>query len=689
MAIVPRATSQVDTKPLSGPYQSAAGATFEAFGGGNAQAMVAGANKLEQGANQVAQLAMKIKMDDDERELKDTNTEFTKQRLAILRGDGTTQNPGYLGSMGQTAIDGYSPSREALKKRQEALAEGMKSERARKMFQDVSNTQLLEDDDRMLGHVTGQRKVADDATGKARVETAASEAGLFWNDDKAIGKSIAVANAEAAAAAQRHGMSPEVADRAAVEARTTVISNAIRNAVELDPDRAQKLYVQHVGSIDGREAAVLRKLVEEKTLVDASQREADKIWAEARLKGWDEAQTMAEVRKRTTGKLQDGIVQRVNRMYSEVEQSTNRAYSATVRAHEAAQRGRQETRQQEEDAAVKAADNIIRGSATAAEQLRVAQENLEGRVLELVTNRINNNRAHLAGAKAEAQEANRTAAFKALDDGKNPDDLSPDVKASLTLGQFEQMQRTYSNRLAGFPPATMGEGWTKYAEYIAQAKDPDQARFIDLNEAKMWLGVAEYRRIAELKASADAGKLDPNANNDAGAINTMLVGMSFNTKAKQDDKQRLTGIMHSELDAARAALPGGRISDEERDKLLLYAKQKYITSPTGIGAWFSSPSENKDAVATGAPGTVAPNKRFADYLASQRGVASIRLKVDAPPPEAYLAASGYMPPAVRSGIMASLRRSTDQGGYGIANPTEADIRTVYARKIMMDGASGR
>lgn len=667
MATVPTlGLAQVQTNAPANTYQTANAATPDAFGAAGGAELIRGGQQLAQAGDKLGRLAEKLQFDDDAREAKDAETKFRLAQNTILRGDATAQNPGYLGSQGQQALDGYKPAREALDKTRQDLEAGIKSERARRIFGEAAQQHIATAEERMLSHSSQQRVVADDTTSQARVDSAASEAGLFWNDDKAISKSLGVAQAEALDTARRKGLPAEVANRMVTENTTKVVSTAIRNAVELDPVRAQKLYVENVGKIDGREAAVLRKIVEEKALVSESQAAAQKIYAEAKLKGLTLDQTAALVRDRLTGKVQDETIARIHTMYGEIDRATATANAA-----------RQLKRNGEEDAAVAAYDKIRKASPTAEAQLEQARTTLNGRILQLVTGQINNERAADAGAMAERERLNRTSAFRALDEGKDPATLAPDVKASLTLGQMEHMQKVYSDRLAGFPPVT---NWDKYSEYIAQAKDPDQARYIDLTEAKTYLATADFRRISELKANAEAGKLDPNAKNDAGAINTTLVGLGFNTAAKKDDKARLADAMHAEIDAARAAAPNGRISDEERDRILLYAKKKYVTEPSAFASFFGyNSAENTDATKASASGAIGFNERFAGYLASQSAEVAARLKVRAPPPQAYLAASGRMPPAERTEIIASLKRTR-----GITNPSEAEIRTLYAIGLMRE-----
>jgi hypothetical protein len=662
MATVPRvANTSVELRPLGTPYQSAAGATPEAFGAGNARALIEGGQRLGQAANQIGELALRIKADDDEREAKDADIAFRQRKLGILRGDGTTENPGFFGTLGQTAIDGYGTSRKALEQSQEEIAKGMKSDRARRLFLESAQRQVVDADEQMIGHVTRQRKEASDATSISRINSAASEAALFPNDPKVVSKGLGIAEAEAAAISQRNGETGDVAADRARTARTSVVKSAVDAAIENDVKTAEGIYKQYVGSIDGRQAALMRKAIDEKLVVVESQVEADKIWEEAKKNGWDEVRTKDEVRKRLEGKVEDSVITRLNQRFADMNQR-----EALADARD--QRARRQRQQTEEDEARRAFDQIRREGGTPEEQLKKA-EALNGRVFSLVTAEIDNLRRRESNAAIERDNGLRREAFAMAGQGKNPEEFSPEMKASIrTDAEWQALTRAYARVSSGAPVVT---NWGKYAEYQSQVRDPDQARFVNLEEARGYLADPQFAELARLKAAAENGKLDINAKNDAGAVNSVLNGFGFYKSAKKDDKERLLVAFLSEIDSVRSVTTAGKLTPEEREAVIERAAVRYIRKGGILG---NTQKENEEAIAADA--NLSSLDRATRFFVEGRGKAAASIPglrgVPVPSPEQYAATAGPIPPQVRTKIISRLR------GLGVRNPNEEQIRVLYA-----------
>jgi hypothetical protein len=693
MATVPRVTSlsNVELRPVSGTLQSVPNATPGAFGADAAAQTIQGARQLGAAGDRLAQVALEIKNDNDIREAKEADVRFSTNSTALLRGDGTAENPGFFGLQGQAAVDGYAPTREAILKSRQDIAASIKSDKARQMFLDKANSRFEQIDNQGLNYVTGQRRVANDAVSAAREQSAASEAVLFWNDDTVVNRSLGIATVEAEARAARAGLPKEVAEAEVRAARTRVLAPAINAAIETDYKRAQKLYQDNVGSMDAREAAILAKRIQDKATVTESQKVGDQIYDLAKANGWSEERAMIELRKVSEGSVRDAAMRQLNSMFTsmrqsrqDAEQREDRAYTLRQRgitsdnqAFEAEQRARRREAQDAEDMGIAAAETIARMGGTPQEQLKLAQETLTGRILEIAEARLNSRRAAEVGAENAARGELRRRAYVEVDAGKDPDSLPPEFREALSNpGEMDRLRRVFLDRQAGIPAATNWEAWNAYQ---AQAKDPDQARFIDLKEARTYLADAEFRKLSGLVSDAQAGKLDPNAKNDNAEINRVLMGYEFVKTAKADDRNRLAAQIANEVDAVRAISPQGRVSPEERDKIISQAAARYVTGPRDLGiVTIGKPSENTRAV--NADVNMGFDARAVRYFQSQAPAAAAKLKLDQPPPEAFAQAAGRISTGDRNLIIAAARAK------GVQSPTEAEIRFIYAYRVWKDGS---
>lgn len=681
MATVPRvqSLSNVELRPVSGTLQSVPNATPGAFGADAAQQTIQGARQLGAAADRIGQIALEIKHDDDVRAAKEADVQFSTTSTSILRGDGTMENPGFFGLQGQAAVDGYKPTREAIEKSRQDIAAGIKSEKARRMFLDKANQRFEQIDNQSLNYVTGQRRVANDAVSVAREQSAASEAVLFYNDDTVVNRSLGIAAVEAEARAKRAGLPQEVVDAEVRAARTRVISPAINAAIETDYKRAQKLYQDNLSSIDAREASVLAKRIQDKAIISESQKIGDQIFDMAKANGWSEERAAMELRKYAEGPTRDAAFRQLNTMFTSMRQSrqdaeqkvdraytlSQRAQAATNQAYENDQRARRAAGQDAEDMGIAAAETITRMGGSPQEQLKLAQETLTGRVLEIAEARLNSRRAAEVGAENAARGELRRKAYAEVDAGKDPDSMEPEVREALsnTPGEMDRLRRVFLDRAAGIPART---NWEKWNEYEAQAKDPDQARFIPLKEARTYLADAEFRKLSALVTDAQAGKLDPNAKNDNAEVNRVLSSYEFIKAAKKDDRERIAAQITNEIDAVRAISPQGRVSPEERDKIIATATARYVTQPQ----YWGKPSENTRAVNTDA--AMGFDARAVRYFQSQAPAAAAKFKLAQPPPEVFAQATGRISPEDRTLLIAAAK------AYGVQSPTEAELRFIYA-----------
>lgn len=311
MPRVPELTPQVSSRGLPYAYQTASGATPDAFGAAQGRALASSGQQLQAAGNDLAQLSIQMMEEDNEREAKRADNELTRALRQITVGDGET--PGYYGLSGQAAVDAYGDTEKSVQEARRKIAATLQNPRARELFESAAFAREERALDGLARHVVKERKVANDAVTEVRLNEAADDAGASWNDPKVIGQSVAIVRSEVQAMADRNGWAPEVTASKMEAAETAVHQQVIDSALQSDPAYAQEYYNKNKASIDGSARTAIEKALETGVLRQQSQSEADRIMG----MGLDERAALTEARKISDAKLRDEVVTRVKARYDE------------------------------------------------------------------------------------------------------------------------------------------------------------------------------------------------------------------------------------------------------------------------------------------------------------------------------------------------------------------------------------
>jgi hypothetical protein len=338
MATVPIVNQSVAVRPATPVYQSAAGASLDAFGGLQAQSTQQGGQRLAQAGERLDMLAEQRLREDNVKAAKDGDISLAEQIRTITRGDGTEANPGYYGSRGDAATEGFASTEKAVSEAHRKISEGITSPEARRLYDLQARERLNLTFEKMGEHQQTQRRIALDTTSEARIGEALDDAKAYWNDPRTLAQSLAVARGEVNSMTQRNGWSPEVTVSKMGEAQTAIYRGAITAAMQTDPMAAQKLYNDNKDKIDGRVRPDIEKMLEGGVLRQQSQQEADRIMA---MPGLSDGQRRDMAKQLTNAKLRDETMQRI-----EHEASVKQTYSDRERA----------------DAATELSDRILRAA---------------------------------------------------------------------------------------------------------------------------------------------------------------------------------------------------------------------------------------------------------------------------------------------------------------------------------------
>lgn len=579
MAIVPT-TGGTTVAPNSGgvAYQSASGATPEAFGATSARQTIQAADQLGRAADRIGEVAIDVQQEDNKRQVKDADTQFRQGLLTLQYGDGTDENPGYFGLKGQNAVDKFQEYQDQITKLRQQAGSLLSNDRQKQDFNNVADQHVQATSERMLRYNTEQRRSSQLATSEARQGIAVSEAAANYNDPQALAGALATVRGEALSQAQISGAGPEVTMALVRKAETQVLSATILTAVEKDPVLAERLLRENAGRMDPAAALSVRKVVDKQFLEVKSQEVADFYYAQIKSGKMNEEQAREAIRKEYSGDAETAAIKeldgRVRDMYS---------FEANIRARESAERVRKnemeaEVRRQQADARRAESERIAYEARTLSEGRRLlADLRREGKDQEAIRRQeatLARQESALADRRARLLQAETNAARKSQ--------LVEDVNAvAQTItdmgGNLEERIRKVRDNLSG-------ELRTRAETMVAQMYERDKKiaiearaervnglgdairggrKFDDLSiEERSGLTPSEERNLREISRRTQLGIPNESEPGVMGEIFSMIEGKRIDeflglntddmrTKLSDEDYKRYYALR---LDAAKGRL---------------------------------------------------------------------------------------------------------------------------------------
>lgn len=344
MATVPKASPQVELRPLDLPYQSAAGVSSEAFGSGKGFATAGKA--VSQASDQLYRISLQEQIEDNERHAKDLETAYRTQASAILFGDGTDGNPGYYGLNGENALEATESTKAALTKLRADIAKNAPNDRVRQMYEQTSAILEMNNLEGVARHTSDARQKANVASSIARIQAAKDNAAAVYNDPAALALNVAIVRTEAIEQAQQAGLSDEAIAAAVKQEQSGVYEAAISAAIVDNPDLAVDLFAKYRTQMTATAQVKLGRQVVEVGLETKAQEVADEAWS---MPG-SLADKRAFIRDNTQGELENKSIQQFNQRAQEWMTEINFQDSLEARAYRHLDRLDREEKKAEKEA---------------------------------------------------------------------------------------------------------------------------------------------------------------------------------------------------------------------------------------------------------------------------------------------------------------------------------------------------
>jgi len=619
MATVPVVRGpSVEVRPAAPSYQSTQGATIDAFGG-DGRGAIQGGRDLMVAGGQAAQLATKILIDDNEREAKTLDVEFSKSLRVIAYGDGTDANPGYYATRGENAIGGHKSASEAIEKRRKELIDGASNPRVKEMFGTSAAARAEHELTSFGRHLNDQKRAANNTATEARIGEAVNDAVSAYNDPEVAGRSSSIIRSEVAALAEREGLGKEGAAAKYKEAFTVLTQGRVKAALAADDvEGAQKIFDANSEGISGAVRTELQKSLRDGSVAKQAQVLRDRA---LQLFPGDPVKGLQWIQDAAEGKVEDEAVQRAQTIYGAraSAEAQARARAGEKRAEASYEQGQADRLEAIADRAEAKADRLeakerrktvteprederwqqgqddreqARADRQEARDRRGVTEprederwrlGLEDREREerrrIVTEAAADASVAWAKSERERTEAIRkaqTAAEEHIESGKPFSMIPAEIRASLD-GTKEAALRKREKQIATGEP--MKTDYAKYNEYMAM--NSDGLRNVDLAVARTQLEDEEFNQVRNRVAAAHQGRFDA-INSPTGLFNARANEVGLTGSGKADERGRLHSMFLQEVAKEEANIAPKKITDARLREILnsltdpIEIKDKYL-----------------------------------------------------------------------------------------------------------------
>lgn len=313
MPIVPRQTEgQVQVRPDSTPFQSV-DAPLSAFGAEQAR-------QLKDAAQSFARAGArfdKINEENNDRELKRLDIEYTRQRRELLMGDGTPQNPGFYSLRGEDALAQADKIQLQLKKIRDDVGATASNPEVTRRFSEMTGIRQENEIAQVQRFVLQERRTAEATLAEARIDEAVQDAVTAGLQDRTTyNQSKAILRGEVIDLGESQGLAPEVIQNRIEEAMTVLHQNMIMAAIKRgDISEANEFFQETKALIDGPIAADLENALNKASDLKFAQESVDNIMGF----GLDVTGSLAKAREIEDPEVRKLAVSMVKDRFREIE----------------------------------------------------------------------------------------------------------------------------------------------------------------------------------------------------------------------------------------------------------------------------------------------------------------------------------------------------------------------------------
>ena len=173
-------------------------ASAGAFGATQGRAIARFGEQIIGVSDDIFKASIVIQDEDDKREFGKLDTELASFITEFGYGDGTPENQGFYATRGENTLLAFPTAQRAIQNKRKELLEAASNNRVRNMFSVSSQQRVDKELSSYLSQVTSQRRLANEAVGKARIDQATDDAVAAFVDRAVLERSLVIAEQEAA-----------------------------------------------------------------------------------------------------------------------------------------------------------------------------------------------------------------------------------------------------------------------------------------------------------------------------------------------------------------------------------------------------------------------------------------------------------------------------------------------------------
>jgi hypothetical protein len=229
--------------------------------------------QVAQGATGIAGVVAEQLAGDNEATVKNADARMGETEQALLFDP---QN-GFLNLQGQAALTQAPAVLDTYTKAQDREMTTMVDDDQRRMIGELADRRLATFSTQIERHTAAERQRWYDTASDRRIALMQADAGLHWNDDALLRRSLGTARAEVGEQAERKGWDAALTEAALRQQTSRTLVAAIGAAVDRDPKRAQSLRTRYEAVIDDQDRTTLDALLAEAQTRERAQAASNEI----------------------------------------------------------------------------------------------------------------------------------------------------------------------------------------------------------------------------------------------------------------------------------------------------------------------------------------------------------------------------------------------------------------------------
>lgn len=315
---------EVALDPLRPVYQDGSAASLEAFGANRGRDLIDAGQAVTGVSNELSRRILIAQAEDNERSVKQMDTQLQSEIISLLYGNGTEENPGFRSLQGENALVAGPEVQKALEDARRKIAANAPNSRVGEMFSLTSSERINSANMNIAEHTSVQRVEANINASNARINMIGESFVLEGDNPQLLKKHLAAYSTEVQALNELQGGNDDTLASMLQAGQSAIFSKLIEKVITYDPVKAQLIFDTNAALIDGTTQVDLQKKLADANIYTLAQNLAGEIWAES---GGNPTRALDLAREKLDGREESAVLEVLRGQISD-----NRSAAAEYRA---------------------------------------------------------------------------------------------------------------------------------------------------------------------------------------------------------------------------------------------------------------------------------------------------------------------------------------------------------------------